>query len=93
MAASWALTGDLSGWSTSAGKKGLKQGGVVYHDPSVKRATVTLSGKLNGQPFKICRSAGSRGAMQHRFHHSGQKLFMFAMYMLITSSFSSIAQL
>jgi hypothetical protein len=34
---------------------------VVYHEASVKRATVTLSGKLNGKPFKICRSA-PRGA-------------------------------
>lgn len=62
MAASWALTGDLSGWSSSTGKKGLTKANVVHHDADVSRAVVTLRGALNGKPFVVRRSAAARSA-------------------------------
>jgi hypothetical protein len=60
MAAPWALTGDLTGWSTSTGKKGLTKAHVIHHDEDVKKATVRLCGQLNNKPFAITRSAASR---------------------------------
>ena len=63
MAASWALTGDLTGWATSAGKRGLTKAHVVHHDADVKRATVRLSGRLNGEEFAITRTSAQRSAL------------------------------
>lgn len=60
MAASWALTGDLTGWSTSTGKRGLTKQHVVHHDAAVKKASVTLTGRLNDEPFVISRTSATR---------------------------------
>lgn len=62
MAAPWALTGDLTGWSTSTGKKGLTKQHVIHHSEDIKKATVRLCGRLNGVPFEIRRSAAARSA-------------------------------
>ena len=62
MAAGWALSGSIGGWSEAVGKMGASvKASIVNHNEGVKKASVTLNGRIDDKEFVITRSTTKKG--------------------------------